>query len=511
MVEISNLTIKIRPNRPIINGLDLILNKGDKLAVIGEEGNGKSTLFKAINNINDIKSYCEVEGTILKKKLKIGLLEQALSSDWNQFLVSEYFLKITPTNEIDYDKYNDFHRLINILLALNLDPKILDSNQKIKTLSGGEKIKLQIAKVLINDPDVLLLDEPTNDLDLYTLEWLENFINNQNMPIMFISHDETLLENTANMILHLEQIKGKQEARHTLVKKSYQEYIYEREIALKKQEQLAIYDQRDYLKRKHELSYQKSAVRSAQEKIKDSAVRRTLNKKMKNIVHQEQKLANTQLTTKPDIEDAIYIEFEPNITIPTNKVILNLERDELKIGPKRLTHNIKLLVKGPEKIVIVGQNGIGKTVLLKMIYDELKNRKDIKVGYMPQNYDDVLNTDMVALDYLYEGLEIIDESKIRAYMGNMKFTSDEMLFKIGNLSSGQKAKLLILKLILDKCNVLILDEPTRNLSPLSNPVIRKMLKDYKGTIISVSHDRKYIMEVRDVVYELTSTGMVKKN
>ena len=149
-------------------------------------------------------------------------------------------------------------------------------------------------------------------------------------------------------------------------------------------------------------------------------------------------------------------------------------------------------------------------LLIKLIYGELKDRNDIKVGYMPQTYDDILNNYKWVLDFVCPNGSKDEITKARMFLGNMKFTRDEMISNIKDLSNGTKAKLFLIKLVLDKCDVLILDEPTRNVSPLSNPVIRKVLKEYKGTIISVSHDRKYINEVVNALYILTPDGLVKE-
>ncbi len=161
--------------------------------------------------------------------------------------------------------------------------------------------------------------------------------------------------------------------------------------------------------------------------------------------------------------------------------------------------------------MIIGRNGSGKTTLFNKIYENLKNRENIKLGYMPQNYSLSLPMNNTALEYLSSSLSKEDITRARTLMGSMKFTSEEATSKIKELSDGQKTKLILLKLILTDSNVLLLDEPTRNLSPLSNPVIREVLKEYKGTIISVSHDRKYITDVCDTVYNLTKDGLKKVN
>ncbi|MCD8562331.1 MAG: ATP-binding cassette domain-containing protein [Bacilli bacterium] len=172
---------------------------------------------------------------------------------------------------------------------------------------------------------------------------------------------------------------------------------------------------------------------------------------------------------------------------------------------KILSKEIKLEIKGPKKIGIIGRNGTGKTTLLNLIYEEIKKDDRLIVSYMPQEYEKEFDLQEVGLDYLKKVCD--DETVIRAFMGNMKFTREEMEYKIKSLSGGQKAKLILLKMFLNKSNVMILDEPTRNLSPLSNPVVRKILSEYEGAIISVSHDRKYLKEVCDSIYYLNEDGL----
>ena len=172
-----------------------------------------------------------------------------------------------------------------------------------------------------------------------------------------------------------------------------------------------------------------------------------------------------------------------------------------------MAEDINFKIKGAEKVCIIGANGAGKTTLLRNIAEELLNRSDIKAEYMPQNYEDILNTDMTPVDFLDKSGDKEERTRIRTYLGSLKYTVDEMEHPIRELSGGQKAKVLLLKMSLSGANVLILDEPTRNFSPLSGPVIRKMLREFPGAIISISHDRKYMDEVCDKIYELSSMGL----
>lgn len=497
MIEIKNLSIKVN-DRYLIKDLTLNLNKNDKLAIIGEEGNGKSTLLKCIIDKCD---YAEITGTINLNNNKIGYLEQNIKEEYKNQKVNDYIF----IDDIDYyNKINNFYKYLEIL---NLKDNILD--KYLNTLSGGEKIKIAILKLLLNDNDVLLLDEPTNDLDIETLLWLENFINRIDIPIIYISHDETLLSKTANMILHLESLKRKTECKHTLLKIRYEEYVDLRLRTINNQTQIHNFERKELEKREEKLKKQKQRVEFEQNNISRSDPHggRLLKKKMHNIKSQERKIENLDITEKPDPEEAINFIFE-KVYIPNDKKILSLNLDILKVKNNILSKNIELNIRGNEHICIIGKNGVGKTTLIRIIYDNLKDRKDIKIGYMPQDYSEAFDGYDNVLDYITNNSKNKDEiTKVRMYLGNMKFTSEEMISKINNLSGGSKAKLILMKLVLEKSNVLILDEPTRNVSPLSNPVIRKVLKEFKGTIISVSHDRKYIEEVINKLYVLTNNGL----
>ena len=503
MLEVKNLTIKIiKSEKEIIKDLSFSVNKNDKLAIIGEEGNGKSTLLKCIYNQDLIQDYAFVTGKIIKNNLNIGYLEQFLESSWENQIVEDYFVKKSSNSEIDYEKYAEIYKLNEIFGMLNLDyDKFKD--KLIGNLSGGEKVKIQIAKILLNSPDLLLLDEPTNDIDIETLEWLEKFILNSNVPIVFISHDEVLLEKVANGILHLEQINNKTRAKYTFEHIGYKEYVERRNYLIEKQYQISKYEKRKQEKQLSRINDIYNSVRHDLETIsrQNPGGARLLKKKMKNVKAMKNRVQDKELTEAPDVEEKIFAKFHNEPEIHNSKVILDLYLKKLEVQNIILKENIHIEIIGKEKVCIVGKNGSGKTTLIKKIYDNMKNRTDLKVGYMPQNYDDLLNFKNTALEFLKNDYTKEEETNIRTYLSSMKFTDDEINSLVTNLSGGQKAKLFIVKLILEKANVLILDEPTRNLSPLSNPVIRSLLKNFDGTIISVSHDRKFIEEVCTRVIE----------
>ncbi len=495
MFEAKDISITIQ-NRYFIKDLSFTLNKKDKLAIIGEEGNGKSTLVKCLLGICD---YATLKGTINTKGNTIGYLPQQQENT-----KKSVFNYLFDSTNAYYNKISDFYKYLN---QLNISETLI--HQSMSSLSGGESVKIRILKLLLEDYDILFFDEPTNDLDIETLKWLEDFIIKCEKPILYVSHDETLLKKTANMIIHIEQRKKKTQCLCNVAKMDYTSYIETRTNSLENQARIAGNEKREFEKKekilnqiKQKVDYQLNTISRS-----DPHGAKLLKKKMHSIKSQEKKLNQTIITEKPDVEEEIHFFFE-NEEIPNHKIVLEEKISELKIGEKILSKNIELNISGPSHVCIIGKNGVGKSTLLKAIYEKLKNRKDLKVGYMPQNYEEILNLEENVSDFItnHKASEI---TKSRMYLGNMNFTKEEMTTKIKNLSNGSIAKLLLIKLVLEECNVLILDEPTRNISPLSNPVIREVLKNFKGTIISISHDRLFINEVMDEIYELTKEGLTK--
>ena len=506
MIKLNKLTIKTNKGRTLIENLTLNLNEGNKLAIIGEEGNGKSTILKAIYNQNLIFNYCFVEGEIFKDKERVGYLEQKLANNWHKYRVSEFLTKNSPEEDADYSVYESFSKVEKYVSQFKLND-ILQKDNLISELSGGEQVKLQLLKILLQQPTLLLLDEPTNDLDIPTLIWLENFIKNYNKPIIFISHDEELLTNCANRILHIEQLVKKQQPKFTLAECGYQQYVTNRKQQIEKQTKVAGSEQRKQKKQEEILQQIKQKVENGLNKvIRNPIAGRLLAKKMANVKAQEKKLKNKELTEMPEVEEAVILLVNSSVSIPNNKQILNVNLKELKAGNKMLSKNIKLSIRGANRVAIVGANGSGKTTVLKVLLPILSNTTGLKVGYFSQNYYESLNYKNTPITEL---MQINPNKNIQTILGSLKFTLEEMNKPISTLSEGQKAKLLLLKLVTDNNNVLLLDEPTRNLSPLTNPVVCKLLQNYKGAIITVSHDRAFIKALCNEVYELTKDGLTK--
>lgn len=511
MLEVNNLSIKkLTEDRELVNDLSFILNAGDKFAIIGLEGNGKSTLLKAICGYD--LDFVEIKGVINTKNHKIGYLPQSIKQEYKDINVIDFLLKETPDSHVDIDSYHLLGLLDKVLSEVHFDLKTFDENKSINNFSGGEVVKLGLAKILLREPDILLMDEPTNDLDLDTIIFLEEFISGETKPVLFISHDESLLRNTANGIIHLSIVEKKRKAKSYFEKISYDTYKHSRGLALDTQEMIANKQRSDYKKKMERFRqiYQKVEYKQAQS-VKDPEAGRLLSKKVKSLKATENRFKKEKedFLDIPEREEEINLFFDEYMNIPTNKIVLDYRKDQLEIGGKTLSENIHLYIKGPSKIAIIGKNGCGKTTLLKDIYQHLSRRTDIKVGYMPQHYDEYFHSFDRTIDVLLDSTDLDKEAKYRTMLGALHFTREEMLYSPDKLSGGQKAKLFFLKMIIDGANVLILDEPTRNLSPLSIPVIHQLLLNFKGVILSITHDRTFLSNVFDEIYHLNSDGLHK--
>ena len=512
MFQIKNVTLSHKKDlRTILDGFSLTLSDGDRAVLIGEEGNGKSTLMKWIYDPELVEDYIEYSGEKILGGEKLGYLPQELPEQDKEKTVCEYFM------ESDGFADSTPKETAKMAADFSVPPDFFYREQTMATLSGGERVKAQMMRLLLERPTILLLDEPSNDIDIETLELLERLILGWPHAVLFISHDETLIERTANRVIHLEQIRRKTLCRHTVANVPYRQYVEERLRSFDKQEQIAQNERREKKIRDEKIRKMEQSVNS---KLSDlsgvyhDSIGRLLKKKMKNVKSMEKRFAreDEDMTEMPEQEEAIFFKLgDKNSEIPAGKWVLEYEGQTLFTadGSRVLSQAPVLKIRGSEKIAIVGRNGCGKTTLLGKIAEAMLTRNDIHAEYMPQNYEELLDLEATPVDYLDTTGDKEERTRIRTYLGSLKYTADEMDHPIRELSGGQKAKVLLLKLSMSGANVLILDEPTRNFSPLSGPVIRRMLKEFPGAIISVSHDRKYLSEVCDRILRLTPEGLTE--
>lgn len=507
MLTLKNVTITQNNGKILIEDLNLVLNRKQRCAVIGEEGNGKSTLLKALVDKNLIQDYASMTGHI-EIKGKLAYLPQTMDPSWYDQNPIDYCLKEHANETIKYEMYNELADYEKQGLKMHLPVDFLQTDQLIGSLSGGEKVRLQLLKLCTKSFDVLIMDEPTNDLDIDTLEWLERFLVECDAAVLFVSHDEELLKKTATSVLLLESVNKKTKVMHTLLNVDYEAFVSTRTHMIERQEMLAAKEKSEYEKKMEKLNRLISSVHDYQnDVVRDPGKGRRLKKKMHSLKSMEKRFEKESYTKLDTREEAIDVFFD-HFVWPSGKIIIDKIYPVIQVEDKTLIKDVHLFLKGSNKLGIIGKNGCGKTTLMRQIVHDLKERTDIKIGYMPQNYAENMNLDHTPIEYL-QGIDKESITKARDFLGRMKFTRDEMLSPMRNLSEGQKAKCYLLKFIIEGANVLCLDEPTRNLSPLSAPVIREILSNFDGAIITVSHDRMLIEEVCDTVYEVKNQQWIK--
>ena len=505
MLQAIDLTITLNQNlRVLLERFTFTLQPGDRAVIIGEEGNGKSTLLALLYDEALVRDYASYTGSIRRDGMRLGYLYQELPAAALGQTVYEYLYEHGAFDSADPKA------LAAIAHELRVPEELLYADQPLAALSGGEKVKVQMVRLLAAGPDALLLDEPTNDIDIETLEWLEQFLLRCPLPVLYVSHDETLIERTANRVVHIEQVRKKTTPRHTIANLPYAVYLDQRRRTLAHDEQVARKEREDYADQMARWQKIHDEVERQQATItrQNPSGARLLKKKMKSVLSQQRRYEREKedFTPIPEVEDAIFASFG-QVQVPNGKEILRFALPALTIGDRVLATGIELQASGPAHIGIIGRNGVGKTTLLRRIAEALLARTDLKAAYMPQNYWERLDPAQSPVDYLAPSGRKDDVTRARTYLGSLKYRRDEMTQPIAALSGGQKAKLLLLKMILDGCNVLVLDEPTRNFSPLSGPVVRGLLASFGGAILSVTHDRKYLREVCDTVYRLESDGL----
>ena len=472
MLQVKELTLVHKKDlRTLVEDMSFVLNPGDKAVLIGEEGNGKSSVLKWMYNPALVEGYCQWSGSLAGNSGPVGYLAQELTSREKEMTVYDFcaaapaFFSRTPGE------------LGQIARQLRWDVGEYYSDRPVGTLSGGEQIKLQLSRLLFAEPAVLLLDEPSSDVDLDTLRWLETFINGYKGIILYISHDETLIEATANLILHLEHPREGQKPRCTVHRSRYGDYASRREAALAYQERQAKKEREEHAKKMERYRRIQQSVEHAQGAVsrQDPGTGRLLKKKMHTVLSMGRRFEReaADMTELPQVEEAVFLRFSPDISLPAGKTVLDLRLAELR-----------------------------------QIAGELLSRRDLRAAYMSQDYGDTLPLERTAVEYLAPAGDRESVTRARTFLGSVRFAREEMFHPIGELSGGQKAKLLLTRMMLDEADVLILDEPTRNFSPLSGPRVRAVLGAYGGTIIAVSHDRKFLMEVCDKLYTLTENGLL---
>lgn len=500
MIKINHLTITQNKDlRDLVSDLTMTIQDGEKVAIIGEEGNGKSTLLRAL--MGERLADFTIRGEIQSDLQSLAYIPQHLPEELKIKSLQDYFF----LESADLD-YSILYRLAE---ELQFDSSRFASDQEIGSLSGGEALKIQLIHELAKPFEILFLDEPSNDLDLETVNWLKKQVQKIGQTVIFISYDEDFLSQTADTIIHLRLVKHRKEAETLVEHLDYDRYSEQRKANFARQSQQAANDQRAYDKTMEKHRRVKQNVENTLRNTKNDVAGRLLAKKMKNVLSQEKRFEKEaqSMTQKPLEEEEIQLFFSDIEPLAASKVLVRLENETLSIGQRVLAQGLQLTVRGQEKIGIIGPNGVGKSTLLGKLQQLLSDKREISLGFMPQDYQETLNLDLSPVEFLSQTGHKEELQKIQSHLASLNFSYPEMHHHIRSLSGGQQGKLLLLNLVLRKPNFLLLDEPTRNFSPTSQPEIRKLFANYPGGLVTVSHDRRFLKEVCRSIYRLTENGL----
>ena len=520
MIEIE--LNKIKKNyglKNILDGFSLELKTGERVALIGQNGSGKSTILKIIAKQESVDS-----GTInIRNGAKIGILNQIYENEKEDISVEKFLyksfeeilkvekklnkLETQMSTEVNADKlekiineygrmqerfslmggYEIQERFNKICSRFYINKELL--KQSYNLLSGGEKTRVNLAKLLLTQPEILLLDEPTNHLDIHSLEFLEELILKYKGTVLIVSHDRYFLDKVINKTVLLEN--GKENI-------YYGNYSY----FLKEDERRTLAQFENYKNQQKQIEKMKESILTLR-KFGDLAGNEMFFKRAKNI---EKRLEKMEIIDRVDLNKKS-LDLKFNIKKRSGNDVLKLENVEKKFEQKVIFKDANLTLNYGEKAALIGKNGSGKTTLIKMILGqdtnfqgELKLGTSIKIGYISQNiiFED---NEKTVLDYFLEGNNL-SETEARSKLAKYGFRQENAFKRIGKLSGGEKVRIILMKLIQKDINFLILDEPTNHIDIDTREVLEEALKEYKGTVLFVSHDRFFINAIANRVLNI---------
>ena len=511
MIRLNNLSLDFAGNI-IFKNISLQIKKADKIGLIGNNGSGKTTFLNLLSGRNS-----PTAGDISKdENTRIGYLPQELKfksdSTLKEFVIgSNDDLKIIQNkiNHINnllsseksetklFKLLEDLEKLqfekdkINLLnLEINAEKvmkglgfKDEDFEKNINNFSGGWKMRAELSRLLILNPDILLLDEPTNHLDLPAIIWLEKFLNSTNCAIVLVSHDIQFLEKNVNRIFDVTQKSIKD------FKGKYSQYINHREKEIERQVR----------EKKNQDKYVKQAnllINKFRYKKNKAAFAQTLIKRL-------EKMDKIEI----DQVDISSISFNFPDPLHCGQIIFQSNNLKKSYGDKLIFENLSLDIYKGDRIAFVGKNGCGKTTLTKIINGEIdfdgntKKGEKVIINYFAQNQNDLLNPEDTIIDHVKSIDSEKTESELRGLLGSFLFSGDAIYKKTKVLSGGEKARLCLCALLLSPSNVIILDEPTNHLDIFAKDILKQALMQYKGTLIVVSHDRDFLSGLTDKIIE----------
>ncbi|QUY64068.1 ATP-binding cassette domain-containing protein [Helcococcus kunzii] len=511
----------------IFSDVSFHLNETDKVGIVGPNGAGKTTLFNILTGVDK-----EYDGNVyIKNNLKLGYMLQntSLQSDktiyeemleeFNYIYEIEEELRVLEEalhdhedlerlerNTIRYteliEKYTDLggeyfeSKIESLLLGMRFPKERF--HDKVNTLSGGEKSRLELAKLLISDADILLLDEPTNHLDMETIEFVENLIKERKKLVVFISHDRYFLDKVANRIFLLEN--GRMRTYDT----NYTDFINRRKKEIEV-EQRAYENQQKEIERQEEIIERFANLGGSLRKrgIAQSRSRQKLLDKMKKL-------------EKPEcFDEKMSLKFTPART--SGQDVLRVNNVTKSFDQKTLYKDISFEIYRGEKVGLIGGNGTGKTTLFKMILNKMRpDEGDVELGesVFPEYFDQeqkTLDLDKTIIDEVWDKYPYLTHYELRSYLARFMYIGDDIFKIVGDLSGGEKSRITLLELMLSDANFLLMDEPTNHLDIDSKEVLEDALNGYKATAFIISHDRYFLNKVCDKLIEIKDKGITIYN
>ncbi|MDO6817612.1 ribosomal protection-like ABC-F family protein [Zobellia sp. 1_MG-2023] len=513
MLNIHNLSVSFG-GEYLFEEISFRLNGGDRVGLIGKNGAGKSTLLKMLSKDMPIDS-----GTIaMEKNIKIGFLRQDIDFVLGRTVLEESYqafeeikaleLKLDEINHqlaerMDYES-EIYHQLMVDLsdlthryeilggynyqgetekILLGLGFKREDFDKKTDTFSGGWRMRIELAKLLLQSNDVLLLDEPTNHLDIESIIWLEQFLKGYAGAVVIVSHDKMFLDNVTNRTIEISL------GRIYDYGKPYSQFLLLRG-EIKEQQMNALKNQEKEIQQAERL-IEKFRAKSSKASMAQSLIKKL--DKMERI--------------EVDQDDNAVMNLRFPVSITPGKVIAEIEELSKSYGEKDVLSGINLLLERDSKTAFVGQNGQGKSTLAKIMVGDLdyegklKLGHNVQIGYFAQNQAEYLDGSKTILDTMIDAANEKNRSKVRDILGSFLFKGDEVEKYVKVLSGGERNRLALAKMLLQPFNVLVMDEPTNHLDIQSKNVLKQALQNFDGTLVLVSHDRDFLQGLTNKVYE----------